>query len=127
MPDYPYQQVQSELSAMGLTAYTYEDITVATSTGTGAFSTSTTTSTSFSTLTSTNLSAPASFVALVADGGTVRFTRNNQVPGTNYGIPLLNQGVIQLTADEASNLMMVTTSTAGVVVHVEYYAPIGSF
>lgn len=109
----PLGQVQSELQSLGLTPYTYEDVTVSTSTSAP------------SSLTAANLAFPVTFLALVADGGTIRFTRNATAPGPGYGLILLNQGVIQMTNEEGLNLQMVTTSTA-CTAHVEYFKRFGT-
>ena len=106
----------SQLEALGLAAYTNEDV-VLPAAGT------------VKTLTSAKATDQnVLFVTVAMDGGQVRWTRTGQAPSATYGNLALDQAVILLSVTEAQTTSFSMMSPGGIAVtaHVEYYAPVGT-
>ena len=101
--------VQSDLEALGLVSKDYEDLSV--------------TSATVVTLTKATIDLYTN-VVIAVDGGDIRFTRNGTDPTSSYGLVVFNRGTIgPLGQAEARLAKFLSTSSATVTLHVEYYLP----
>lgn len=105
------QGVQSQLEALGLSVYTYEQMSV--------------------TATATLLSYKRSdenvvMVSVRPIDGDIIVTRNGQAPTASYGLRVYQFGVVLLSRAEALLFQAIRKGTTNVTCEVEYYAPNGT-
>lgn len=105
------QGVQSQLEALGLSVYTYEQMTV--------------------TATATLLSYKRNddnvvMVSVRPIDGDIIVTRNGQAPTASYGLRIYQYGVVLLSKTEALLFQALRKGTTDVTCEVEYYAPNGT-